>query len=64
LWSGIAEADKAHATMQHLMSGPMFSGWGVRTLASVERRYNPLGYHVGTVWPHDNALIAAGLRRA
>jgi glycogen debranching enzyme len=41
----------------------MFSGWGVRTLASGAARYNPIGYHLGTVWPHDNSLIAAGFRR-
>jgi glycogen debranching enzyme len=41
----------------------MYSGWGIRTLSTQERRFNPLGYHLGTVWPHDNALILAGLRR-
>jgi glycogen debranching enzyme len=41
----------------------MFSGWGIRTLSHKERRYNPIGYHLGTVWPHDNSIIAAGLRR-
>jgi len=41
----------------------MFSGWGVRTLSSSARRYNPNGYHLGTIWPHDNALIMAGLKR-
>ena len=45
------------------MADDMFTGWGVRTLSSKEKRYNPIGYHLGTVWPHDNALIAAGLRR-
>ena len=44
------------------MSPAMFSGWGVRTLSSQERRYNPVGYHLGTVWPHDNSIMAAGLR--
>jgi glycogen debranching enzyme len=47
----------------HLMSPQMFSGWGVRTLATTEGRYNPVGYHVGTVWPFDNSFIAWGLRR-
>lgn len=42
----------------------MFTGWGIRTLPDRERRYNPIGYHLGTVWPHDNALIAAGFRRS
>ena len=41
----------------------MFSGWGVRTLSAEEKTFNPIGYHLGTVWPHDNALIAAGLRQ-
>ena len=44
------------------MAADMFSGWGIRTLAASELRYNPIGYHLGTVWPHDNALIAAGFR--
>ena len=63
LWSGIADDAKARGTTQHLMAEAMFSGWGIRTLSADERRYNPLGYHLGTVWPHDNALIGAGLRR-
>jgi glycogen debranching enzyme len=46
-----------------LLGAASFSGWGVRTLAASERRYNPLGYHTGAVWPHDNALIAQGLAR-
>jgi glycogen debranching enzyme len=45
------------------MSDEMFSGWGIRKLSSKEPRYNPIGYHLGTVWPHDNSLIAAGFRR-
>ena len=45
------------------MAPAMFSGWGVRTFAEGEGRYNPIGYHVGTVWPHDNSFIAWGLRR-
>jgi glycogen debranching enzyme len=63
LWSGIADAAKARKVVRHLMEPDMFSGWGVRTLSSQERRYNPIGYHLGTVWPHDNAIIVAGLRR-
>ena len=63
LWSGIVGPDKAERTVERLMSRDMFSGWGVRTLSERERAYNPLGYHVGTVWPHDNSLIAAGCRR-
>lgn len=45
------------------MAPDMYSGWGIRTLSSSERAYSPIGYHLGTVWPHDNALIVAGLRR-
>jgi glycogen debranching enzyme len=41
----------------------MFTGWGIRTLSSLEKRYNPLGYHTGTVWPHDNSIIAMGLNK-
>jgi glycogen debranching enzyme len=63
LWSGIADSDKAKRTAERLMRPDMFCGWGVRTLSSQEKRFNPIGYHLGTVWPHDNALIAAGLRR-
>ncbi|HSR86725.1 MAG TPA: glycogen debranching N-terminal domain-containing protein [Streptosporangiaceae bacterium] len=63
LWSGIVDSSKAKAVVRHLMSPAMFSGWGVRTLAEGEARYNPIGYHVGTVWPFDNSFIAWGLRR-
>ena len=63
LWSGIAEPDKARRTVERLTADDMFSGWGVRTLSERERRYNPIGYHLGTVWPHGNAIIAAGCRR-
>jgi glycogen debranching enzyme len=63
LWSGIVEEDRAPAVVDHLMSPAMYSGWGVRTLAEGEGRYNPVGYHVGTVWPFDNSFIAWGLRR-
>jgi glycogen debranching enzyme len=63
LWSGIVDSSKARAVVRHLMSPRMFSGWGVRTLAEGEARYNPIGYHVGTVWPFDNSFIAWGMRR-
>ena len=63
LWSGIVDRSKAKAVVRHLMSDQMFTGWGVRTLAAGEGRYNPIGYHVGTVWPFDNSFIAWGLRR-
>jgi glycogen debranching enzyme len=63
LWSGIVEDDRAEDAARHLMSEAMFSGWGIRTMAETEGGYNPIEYHKGTVWPHDNSLIAAGLRR-
>jgi glycogen debranching enzyme len=63
LWSGIADADKAQICVEHLMSDELFSGWGVRTMATTEAGYNPIGYHVGTVWPFDNSIIAWGLAR-
>ena len=63
LWSGIVDKSKAKAVARHLLGQRLFSGWGVRTLAEGEGRYNPIGYHVGTVWPFDNSFIAWGLRR-
>jgi glycogen debranching enzyme len=63
LWSGIVDKSKAKAVARQLMGDRLFSGWGVRTLAEGEARYNPIGYHVGTVWPFDNSFIAWGLRR-
>ncbi|HVZ86842.1 MAG TPA: amylo-alpha-1,6-glucosidase [Polyangia bacterium] len=60
LWAGIAQPAHARRVAETLMSEESFSGWGIRTLASCERRYNPMSYHNGSVWPHDNALIAAG----
>jgi glycogen debranching enzyme len=63
LWSGIANKDAAESCARHLMSDALFSGWGVRTMASGEGSFNPIGYHVGTVWPHDTSIIAWGLRR-
>ena len=63
LWSGIVEDSKADAVARHLMGPRLFSGWGVRTLAEGDGRYNPIGYHVGTVWPFDSSFVAWGLRR-
>lgn len=63
LWTGIVDTDKAGPTIERLMSPDMFNEWGIRTLSDQERRYNPIGYHLGTVWPHDNSIIAAGFRR-
>jgi glycogen debranching enzyme len=63
LWSGIVDQEKSRPVVEHLFGPRLFSGWGVRTLAEGEARYNPIGYHTGTVWPFDNSLIAWGLRR-
>ncbi|MFG1870758.1 amylo-alpha-1,6-glucosidase [Micromonospora arborensis] len=63
LWSGIVEPERAEKIAQHLVGPRLFSGWGVRTLAEGEARYNPIGYHNGTIWPFDNSFIAWGLRR-
>jgi len=63
LWSGIVPEDRARVIATHLMSDAMFSGWGVRTLSTDDHGYNPIGYHCGTIWPHDNAIVAAGLAR-
>ena len=63
LWSGIVDRSKARQVAKHLMGPALYSGWGIRTLAEGEARYNPIGYHVGTVWPFDTAFIAWGLRR-
>jgi glycogen debranching enzyme len=63
LWTGLIDEDKAGAVVERLMSPEMFTGWGVRTLASTTAAYNPMSYHNGSVWPHDNALIATGLIR-
>jgi glycogen debranching enzyme len=60
---GIVDEDKAPLVAERLMSPEMFSGWGVRTLGSDMGAYNPASYHNGSVWPHDNAIIAAGLLR-
>jgi glycogen debranching enzyme len=62
LWSGIVDKSKANAVARNLMGPRLFSGWGVRTLAKGEGRYNPIGYHVGTVWPFDSSFVAWGLR--
>jgi glycogen debranching enzyme len=63
LWTGILDADKADLVAKKLLSADMFSGWGIRTLAASMVGYNPISYHCGSVWPHDNAIIAAGLMR-
>ncbi len=63
LWSGIVDDDKVEGVVGHLMGPRLFSGWGVRTMAVGDGGYNPIGYHNGTVWPHDNSIIALGLAR-
>jgi glycogen debranching enzyme len=63
LMTGIALPERAEAVAKTLMSGSSFCGWGVRTIPSTEARYNPMSYHNGSVWPHDNALIGKGFAR-
>jgi glycogen debranching enzyme len=63
LWVGIVDEDKAPQVVERLMSPKMFTGWGIRTLASDMAAYNPVSYHNGSVWPHDSALAATGLMR-
>jgi len=63
LWTGIVDEDKARAVASKLVSPEMFSGWGLRTLATGNGGYNPISYHCGSVWPHDTAIAAAGLAR-
>ena len=63
LFSGIADPERARLVAHTLVSRDFFTGWGVRTVGSRESRYNPLSYHNGSVWPHDNAIVAAGMAR-
>jgi glycogen debranching enzyme len=63
LWSGIVPPERVDAVVDQLMGPGLWSGWGIRTMSSEEAAYNPLSYHNGTVWPHDNSLIAWGLAR-
>src|SRR5690606_20003541 len=63
LFSGIARPDRAARVAATLLSEASFDGWGVRTIAAGESRYNPMSYHNGSIWPHDNAIVAAGLAR-
>jgi glycogen debranching enzyme len=63
LWGGLATAAHARRIAARLMEPDMFSGWGIRTLSAKAKAYNPMAYHLGSVWPHDNSLILAGLRR-
>ncbi|HET9355381.1 MAG TPA: glycogen debranching N-terminal domain-containing protein [Sphingomicrobium sp.] len=63
LYAGIASAERAQLVAETLAGTRFFSGWGVRTIATGEARYNPMSYHNGSIWPHDNALIALGMAR-
>jgi glycogen debranching enzyme len=63
LWSGIIDQDKAPLVAARLMQPDMLSGWGIRTISAFDPTYNPMSYHNGSTWPHDNSLVAAGLRR-
>jgi len=63
LWTGILDEDKAALVAERLLSDELFSGWGIRTLATTMKGFNPISYHNGSVWPHDNALAVAGLMR-
>jgi glycogen debranching enzyme len=63
LWTGIASLTQAGRLARTLLSEGLFCGWGIRTIGSSEARYNPMSYHNGSVWPHDNAIIASGLAR-
>jgi glycogen debranching enzyme len=63
LWSGIVPPERVDTIVDHLMGPELWSGWGVRTMSAADRAYNPLSYHNGSVWPHDNSLIAWGLAR-
>jgi glycogen debranching enzyme len=64
LWAGLLRGDDARLTIQRLLREDMLCGWGVRTLSARARTFNPMSYHNGSVWPHDNALIALGMKRA
>ena len=64
LFPGILSDQQAHRVVERLMRPDLFSGWGIRTMSAEETAYNPMSYHNGTVWPHDNAIIGYGMRRA
>lgn len=63
LWSGVVEPDQARIIADHLLDKSLYTGWGIRTLSTSDVGYNPIEYHNGTVWPHDNSLIVEGLWR-
>jgi glycogen debranching enzyme len=63
LWTGIASEERAASVVEQLLDDAMFSGWGMRTVAAGQSRYNPMSYHDGSIWPHDNAISALGMAR-
>lgn len=63
LWSGVPSAIRGERLIERLLAGDMYTGWGIRTLSGSSKRHNPIGYHTGTIWPHDNAIILAGFKR-
>ena len=63
LWTGIASEERAASVVERLLDDAMFSGWGIRTVAAGQARYNPMSYHDGSIWPHDNAISALGMAR-
>ncbi|MDP8958604.1 MAG: amylo-alpha-1,6-glucosidase, partial [Actinomycetota bacterium] len=63
LWSGIVDEDRAGRVVARLIAPDMFSGWGIRTMSELDAGYSPMEYHNGTVWPHDTAIVAEGMRR-
>lgn len=63
LWSGIVPEDRADSVVDRLLAPDMFTGWGIRTLSADHEAYNPLSYHLGSVWPHDTSLVAHGMAR-
>jgi glycogen debranching enzyme len=63
LWTGIVPKERVARVVERLMAPDMFSGWGIRTLSAKHRAFNPYSYHNGSVWPHDNSLIALGFKR-
>jgi glycogen debranching enzyme len=63
LWSGIVDPDRADAVVDRLFSEELYSGWGVRSMSTADAGYSPVSYHIGSIWPHDNSLIALGLAR-
>lgn len=63
LWTGLVTRDRADVVVERMLANDLFSGWGIRTLSRSNPRYDPLGYHLGTVWPHDNAVAAFGFKK-